>query len=99
MFKTNHADDSLELHTSYFRCDRSANRYFSTLQQNLYMKSCRLQHSRIRTRILGLEGMHADHLSTTAALYLYVYLGFMHFGTITNKTFHSDGFVIFSDSL
>ena len=40
--------------------------YFCSFQKQFYRKIVDL--SRIRTRIVGVEGKHADHLTTTTAL-------------------------------
>ena len=41
--------------------------YFRSFQQQFYRKI--VDHSGIRTRIVGVEGEHADHLTTTTALH------------------------------
>ena len=40
--------------------------YFRSFQQQFYSKI--VDYSRNRTRIVGVEGEHADHLTTTMAL-------------------------------
>ena len=46
--------------------------YFRSFQQQFYRKI--VDHSGIRTRIVGVEGEHADHLTTTTALPNYIFV-------------------------
>ena len=48
--------------------------YFRSFQTQYYRKT--LGFSGIRTRIVGVEGEHADHLTTTSALTLHDFLIF-----------------------
>ena len=69
--------------------------YFRSFQQQFYRKIVDL--SGIRTRIVGVEGEHADHLTTTTAqvrallieIYYWSLVGLVHFMTFTIFIFKS----------
>ena len=46
--------------------------YFRSFKHNIIEKA--LGFSEIQTRIVGVEGEHADHLTTTTARFIYVWL-------------------------
>ena len=50
--------------------------YFLSFKLQFYKKI--VDFSRVRTRIVGIEGEHDDHLTTTTALNMNMHLQFVH---------------------